>query len=53
VRIFPAAGVLAVGDAVAAALALLVVGEALYVVLGALLWPSVGRRTVQLLLSRG
>ena len=52
VLIFPAAGVLGVGDTVAAALALLVVGAALYVALGALLWPSVGRRTIQLLLSR-
>jgi O-antigen/teichoic acid export membrane protein len=52
VLVFPAAGLLGVGDTVAAALAMLVVGAALYVALGALLWPSVGRRTVQLLLSR-
>ena len=45
VLVFPAAGLLGVGDTAAAALALLVAGAALYVALGALLWPSVGRRT--------
>jgi hypothetical protein len=50
--VFPAAGLLGAGDTTAGALALLVAGAGVYVALGALLWPSVGRRSLALLLRR-
>jgi peptidoglycan biosynthesis protein MviN/MurJ (putative lipid II flippase) len=50
--VFPVAGALGVGGSVAGALALLILGAVVYVALGTILWPSVGRRTVQLLLAR-
>jgi peptidoglycan biosynthesis protein MviN/MurJ (putative lipid II flippase) len=52
VLVFPAIAALGLDDNAAVALALLVAGAALYVALGALLWASVGRRTIQLLLVR-
>jgi peptidoglycan biosynthesis protein MviN/MurJ (putative lipid II flippase) len=50
--VFPSLTALGADDTAAGALGLLVLGAAVYVALGAALWPSVGRRTLQLLLAR-
>jgi len=50
--VFPALAATGLDDSVAGALAGLVLGTALYLVLAAALWPSVGRQAFRLLFAR-